>query len=343
MNEEPIHYGIVGLGRSGWSIHVEALRCRADAKIVAVVDPLAERRAEAERELGCSSYASLGRMLKRQDDLEVVVVATPSARHAPDSKAALRVGRHVVVEKPLALSVAQADGVIRTAEQAGRLLCVHQNYRFTPIFAHLREVADSGIIGRVFHIRNTIAAFARRNDWQTLSQHGGGVLNNTCSHYLDIILQLIGGPIVRVLGDLQQVASAGDVEDHVKAFLVAANGCTADIEVSNAQNIDAAIPRWILCGTCGTLTSNGTASTIRFFDPALAPPLNVINGAVEGRTYGNDDVLPWQEKKVDAVGPVPETFYDNVTAAVRRGEPLVVTPGSVREVLRVMALIRKGK
>src|SRR5688572_29475841 len=128
--DDPIRYGVVGLGRAGWDIHVKQLRERPDAKVVAVVDPVPERREQTEREFaGCKSYAKLADMLRKQPDVEVVVVATPSALHAPDAKKSLKAGKHVVVEKPMAVSVAEADSMIKTAGQAGKRLFVHQNYR----------------------------------------------------------------------------------------------------------------------------------------------------------------------------------------------------------------------
>src|SRR5438477_12450937 len=117
--DEVIQYGIVGLGRAGWNIHIEQLRGRSDAKIVAVADPVAERRDEAQREFGCKTYTSLSKLLK-QDDIDVVVVATPSVTHASDTIKSLRAGKHVVVEKPMAVSLAQADSMIRAAEETNR-------------------------------------------------------------------------------------------------------------------------------------------------------------------------------------------------------------------------------
>ena len=342
METEPIRYGIVGLGRAGWAIHVKQLRERSDAKIVAVVDPLKDRCEQAAGEFGCKAYPTLAKML-RQGDIEVVVVATPSVSHGPDAIKAMKAGKHVVVEKPMAMSVAEADRMIKVSEQTGRKLFVHQNYRFHPEFLHMQEVIRSGILGRVFHIRNYIASFARRNDWQTLSRHGGGVLNNTCPHFIDQLLQLMGGSITRVMGDLQQIASAGDVEDHVKAFMRSDNGCTADMEISAAENVASPLPKWIVCGTHGTLTSDGKTSTIRWIDPSQVPPLEVVDGAAPERKYGNADQLPWQEKTVPATPAQPSgDFYDNVTAVLRRGEAMRITPQSVREVIHVIALIRKG-
>jgi scyllo-inositol 2-dehydrogenase (NADP+) len=338
-----VRYAIVGLGRAGWGIHVHQLRGRADSRIVAVVDPMRERRDEAAAEFQCAAYASLGMMLKQNgDDIDVVVIATPSADHARDTRKALRAGKHVVVEKPMATSLLEADAMIRTADEADRKLFIHQNYRFYPEFLHLKEVIDSGLIGRLFHVRNYIAAFARRNDWQTLAKNGGGQLNNTGVHFLDQILQLLPGTVTRACGDLQQIASAGDVEDHVKAFLKTDAGATADLEISFAQNVAMPLPKWILCGTHGTLTNDGAKSIVRWFDADAAPPLEVIDGPAKDRKYGNDEKLPWQERTIEVAQRPHGAFYDHVNAVLAGREEMRVTPASVRETMRVLAMIRKS-
>ncbi|MEX0885537.1 MAG: Gfo/Idh/MocA family oxidoreductase [Phycisphaeraceae bacterium] len=337
----PIRYGIVGLGRAGWNIHVRHLRDRDDAVVAAVVDPEPERCAEAKAEFDCACYESLDELIA-DDSIDVVVVATPSHLHASDSIAAMRAGKDVVVEKPMALDLDEADTILSAWRETGKHLFVHQSRRFTNEYWHLKHVIDSGQIGRVYHIRAYMSRFARRNDWQTLRKFGGGLLNNHGSHFLDMLLQLIDSPVRDVWGDLKQVASAGDVEDHVKALLRGENGTTIDMEISTAQNIDPALPTWILCGTHGTLTCSGKESTIRWFDPDKVAPLEVDTGPAAGRSYTNDDKLPWQEETVPAKGPTRLSFYDNVTGVLRRGEAMHVTPESVRELIRVVAEIRRG-
>jgi len=341
MSSNPVRYAVVGLGRAGWNIHVHQLRPKADAKIVAVVDPVEERRNQAVTEFGCKAYTSLDEMLK-QADVEVVVVATPSVCHGPDSKKAFAAGKHVVVEKPMAMSITEADEMIQAANAAGKKLFVHQNYRFFPNFNHMKATVESGIIGKVFHVRNYSSGFSRRNDWQTLNKNGGGVLNNTCPHNIDQALQILNSPVLQVMGDLRQMASAGDVEDHVKAFMRCESGATFDLEVSSVENIAMKLPTWVVCGTNGTYTSDGKEATVRWFDPKQVSPLTVNEGPATDRKYGNDDKLPWQEKTEPAVGPNVGDFYDSVYGTVRDGKPLYITPESVREVIRVIAMIRQG-
>ena len=338
---ESINYGVVGLGRAGWDIHIRELRARPDAKVVAVVDTVAERREQARMELGSTPYESLKDLLA-DPAVEVVVVATPSVMHAPDAIAALDAGKHVVVEKPMCMNIAEADDMIRAAHRNGKKLLIHHNMRFGRIYTYLRQLIDSGMIGRVFHIRHHNAGFNRRNDWQTLARNGGGVLNNTVSHSLDVILSILDAKVTGVLGDLQQIASAGDVEDHVKILMRAENGRTADIEVSLAENIAAAVPAWVVCGACGTMTSDGKTATIKYFDPAQAAKLEAIDGPAKDRKYGSGDILPWQERVEPFEGPSMGTFYDNVYGVLRQDKPMHITPESVREVIRVIGEIRKG-
>ena len=243
----------------------------------------------------------------------------------------------------MALDVDEADKMIAQAKESKKHLFIHQNRRFDRQFTHLKEVVESGQIGQLYHIRNYSNSFVRRDDWQTLSKNGGGVLNNTCPHNLDAILQLLGAPVTNVMGDLQQISSAGDVEDHVKAFLRASNGCTADMEITSAQNIATDIPTWILCGNQGTLTSDSRRSIVRWFEPEEAGEIEVVEGAARNRSYAwQTKPINWREETVEAKGPNIGNFYDNVTEVLLHNHEMVVTPESVREVIRVIAEIRKG-
>lgn len=338
-SSQPITMAVAGLGRAGWDLHVKAVRDRSDFRVTACCDAEPDRRAQAEKELGCVTFDDYREMLRRAD-AELIVVATQSRDHGPHTLAALKTGRHVLVEKPMAMNVRQADRMIAAAKQARKKLFVHQNYRFNDEFKHLSEVISGGILGTVFHVRGNWLTFARRNDWQTLRKHGGGVLNNTCPHIIDMTLQLIGWPVRSVWGDLQHVNDAGDVEDHVKIVLRGKSGITADLEVSTA--CAQSLPKWMILGDCGTLTSDGKTSQIKYHDPKQVKPLKVVETPPASRRYGNDDKLPWRTKKLTVKSKDKTAYYDTVVDTLRRGKPMAVTPESVREVIRVIACVRRG-
>lgn len=330
-----IPIAVVGLGRAGWNIHVNQIRKRKDFTIVDVADPDSARREEAKTELGCPAHPDLDTLL-RETTAEIVVIATPNILHESDAVKVVQSGRHCVLEKPMAINHASALRIIEAAREANRKMFVHHQRRFADEFRFLREVIDSGILGKVFHIRLFWGHFGRRNDWQTLRKNNGGLLNNHGPHALDIVLNLLDAPVDALLADLQHVKDAGDCEDHFTLSMKAANGQSADLTCTTACALPA--PRMMILGSNGTLTSdNETTAKLRYYDPSAVPPLTVVEGPAPERKYGLGEELPWQEEdremKPSAAGA---DFYDNVKDVLENGAPMVVTPESAAEVIRVI-------
>jgi predicted dehydrogenase len=342
----PIKVAIAGLGRAGWSMHAETIRKRPDFQLVAAIDSVAERRSEAERTFpGCRVYEKWKDFLKDPNGTELVVVATISTLHAPMTIDALKADMHVVCEKPMAVNLKEADRMIAAAKKAKRILTAHHNHRCDADLNHLISIINSGILGRVFTIKNFAGRFARRNDWQTLKKYGGGTLNNTGPHAIDECLQLLQSAVIKVDADLQACITAGDAEDHVKLLIHGKNKRVIDLEATDACVFSQ--PKWVVYGTLGTLISTPENEFhIKFLDPATLPKLKVVDAiAVPERKYGvvGGDTLAWQEKRVPA-GP-PEfqlNYYDRLYQSIRTGAPLLVTPESVREGIKVIEWARKA-
>lgn len=333
MSNEPIKVAIIGLGRAGLNIHIKRIRDDERYKVTAVTDWVPERIQEVTSDLGCEGYSDYKELLEKAE-ADVVVVASASSSHPDVTCEVLTSGRHAICEKPMASSTADADRMIATANETGRLLFMHHNRRFSAEFLHLKDIVESQRLGEVFEIRMRELRFSRRFDWQTLSQFSGGVLNNAGSHYLDLGMQLLGAPVQKVYCDLKQVASAGDVEDHVKVVLTAENGRVYDLEISLACAFPE--PKWTICGEHGTMTSNGSESRLKWFDPATLAPITADPGAAASRRYDNDDVIEWHEETVPATAPLIGDFYDNVWGVLREGKEMVVKAEEAREVVRVI-------
>jgi predicted dehydrogenase len=335
---KPIKVGVIGLGRAGWDIHIRRLREDDRFHITAVADREAERRDEANKEFGCETFSDYRELLK-QSDCELVVVASQSVDHGPQSIAASKSGRHVVVEKPMAMSTREATRMIAAADSAGTKLFVHQNYRYNLDVHHIREIIKSRLLGDVFEIRIRTLSFARRNDWQTLKEFGGGALNNTGAHFIDAALMLLDSPVKRIFTDLQLTTDRGDADDHTKVILKGEKGRLIDLEVSTSCAFPE--PKWTLLGTAGTLRSDGRTSEIKYFDPKRLKPLKVRREPPAGRRYGNDEVLPWQEETRPSIAEVKSDFYDNVYGVIRQGKMMDITPEQVREVIRVLEIAHR--
>ncbi len=329
----PITVGVVGLGRAGWNIHVDRMRGDRRFKITAVADLQPERRREAQEEFGCATFETIEQLLA-EATCELVVIASQSVDHAPHTIAVLDSGRHVIVEKPMALDTAEATRMIEAAIGSGKILFPHQNYRYHQDIRHIQEVIASGILGRVFEVRIRVLKFSRRNDWQTLKKFGGGNLNNTCPHFIDAALLFLDSPIQRMFTDLQLTTDVGDADDHTKIILKGESGRVIDIEVSTSCAFTE--PKWTVLGTAGTLRSDGKISQLKYFDPATLAPLEVDEAPPSGRAYGNGEVLPWQEESRPSTSNSTGDFYDNVFAALRCDVAPDITPEQVREVIRVI-------
>ena len=335
-----IRAAVAGLGRAGWDIHVAAMRGRKDFVISDVVDLEQGRLAEAKAEFGCRTYKDWKRFL-RESDAELVVVATQSKDHAPMTIEALRAGMHVVVEKPMATNLRDAERMMAAAKATGRLLTINQSARFARDFLHIREVIKSGVLGKVFFVRRGGYGFQRRRDWQTLSKYGGGQLNNTAVHMVDQICQLLDSPAKDVFGDLQQLINPGDVEDHVKVVVRGESGMVVEVESTMVCALP--LPAWVVMGSRGTLVSDGRTSQLRYTEAKKLPPVKPIDShVVASRRYGFGEVIKFVEETIPSVGTSKKNYYDYLYDSLRKGKPLFVTPESVRQTMWVLQQARKG-
>lgn len=342
---DPLRVGIAGLGRSGWNIHAKSLATLPDRyRVVAVMDPEPERCAEAVAAHGCRVHADFD-ALAADPDLDLIVVASPNHLHADHAVAALDAGKHVVCEKPFALTVEEADRAIAASERSGRVLTPFQNRRYEPHFLKVRELIDSGALGRVVHIRLSWHQFTRRWDWQTLRRFGGGLLNNNGSHLLDHALQLLPDDAEpEVFADLQRVLSLGDTEDHVKIVLTTPghpDQPTIDVELSNASIFPQ--DRWLVLGTRGGLRGTAERLTWRTVDWDALPERTLETAAATGRTYNHDPVT-WREHTWAAPAQDPGAarvdyagFYGDLYQTIRHDAPLAITPQSVRRLIATLA------
>lgn len=334
----PLKVAVVGLGRAGWNIHIRRMREDARYQITAVADWLPERLKEAADEFGCATFTDHKEMLKKAD-ADLVVVASFSDTHASISKDALKAGFHCVCDKPIADSVAEAKSMMTTAEKTGKTLLIHHNYRFYPETRYLLDLIKTKKIGEVFEIRMRSFGFSRRWDWQTMRSHYGGVLNNTCPHYIDVGLQVLGAPVKDLFCDLKQVLSPGDVEDHVKVILRGENGRVYDMEVSSVCKFGE--PMWTVLGSLGTVVSDGRTCKVAYINPKASSKIKQIPDPLPGRAYCADEGLEWHEYEEPMAGPSIGDFYDNVWAVLREGKKPVVTLEQALEVVRVTQACKK--
>ena len=338
----PVKVGIAGLGRSGWAIHVDALaELPEQYKIVAVCDPDPVRQQEARDRFGCWAYAGYDELVN-DNDIELMIVATPSQLHVENVVEALQQGKHVLVEKPMGKDLAEVDRMIAVAEETGKLLTVNQNYRYAADFLKVKEIIDSGVLGRLLQIRIVVHQFKRRWDWQTLKKYGGGILNNHGAHMIDWATLLFDDPEPEMFCRMEATPLyAGDADSHVKLILNPQNGPLVDIELTHA----CAYPQghWLIMGTQGSLTCDRNTVHWKYFDPANAPALILDEKPTPDRGY-NKEELPWQEETCELKNEFRETIYklyNDLYTSIRQKAPLAITAESVRRQMAILERCRE--
>ncbi|MFN4226600.1 MAG: Gfo/Idh/MocA family protein [Candidatus Ratteibacteria bacterium] len=334
---DKIKIGIAGLGRSGWGIHCRIISQLTELyQIVSVCDKDEKRIKEANEIFNCKVYTDYDEFLK-DENTELVVVSTFSSLHAEHTIKALKSGKNVICEKPMATNLEDADQMIKIAKETGKILTIFQNRRYSPDFLKVKEIVESGIIGKVILIKMYQHSFGRRWDWQTLKKYGGGLLNNWGPHLIDQALQIFGEEEPEIFCQMEKTLTLGDTEDHVKIILKGKNSPTIDIEIT----LCCCYPQenWLVMGTNGGIKGTTNRLTWKFFNPSDLPPRKVEELPTPDRSYNREEI-PWKEEQIweltEKDKEYEKNFYKDLYETIKNNKPLKITPESVRRVMWVI-------
>lgn len=252
-----VKFGIIGAGNIG-KVHAKTLsQIKDQAEIVAITDiyrPLAEERA-AENEIG-KVYDSADQLLADQD-IDVVVIGVPNKYHAPIAVQALRAGKHIILEKPMAINIEAAKEIVRAQRETQKIVMIPHQMRWEAGAQQLKKHVETGELGRIYNAKTGL--FRRKGipgwgTWFTRDEEsGGGPLIDIGVHMLDLALYLMGSPKpVSVFGSTyaefgprkKGIGNWGtpnwdgkyDVEDLASAMIKMEDGSTLTLEVSWAVN-----------------------------------------------------------------------------------------------------------
>lgn len=234
-----IRIGLVGCGKIAAVNHAPEVAGlgKAKAEIVGLYDIKADK-AEAFAAKAVLPNALIHPSFEAllASDIDAVIIATPNVFHCPQTLAALKAGRHVLVEKPMAGTVKEADRMIRAAEQRGLVLQVNQSLRFSPLYVEIQRRVASGILGKPLHIR-CLRASATSPDvgwspgatWFVRKKFEGSLVGDIAVHMADF-LQCAFGPVKTIQAITPR--RAHEVVDNVTAIFDFTNGATGVLQLS---------------------------------------------------------------------------------------------------------------
>jgi predicted dehydrogenase len=237
MERSEIGFGIIGAGMVA-RYHATAIGRTPGARLVAICRANPARAEESAAQFGVPCLTDYEALLARSD-IQAVCICTPSGLHAEQAVAAARAGKHVLVEKPMALTLADADAMINACQQSGVRLGVALQRRTEPAFQRVRAAAVAGELGRLV-LGSVSVPYVRPQDyydkgaWRgTWALDGGGALMNQGIHLVDLLLWLMGDA-VEVWALAATLAHAIEVEDCVAAALRFAGGALGSVMATTA-------------------------------------------------------------------------------------------------------------
>lgn len=312
--DTPIRILLVGAGRMGLGHLKELLKMPELATVVGGVDPSPEARQHLQEEYGiASTFAELKPALEAVES-DAAIISVPNFLHAEYTLETLRAGRHVFIEKPMALTLADVDAMVETAAQEGRLLMSGQTLRFVGHLRYVKQLIDAGAIGTVRHVLHRRMGAGRGGDeqsWFARQQHSGGILPGIGVHSLDVLLWWLGERATSVYAVVQNIDPHPDVDIEDEASLVATSQSGAMINAALSFHHQAGTD-WVAAGSDGVINLSSNSGRL------------LLNG---------------EEQQVPEVVELPGELQiqHEFLAAIRDERPLAQASGA--EVRQVMALV----
>ncbi|MFK7918144.1 MAG: Gfo/Idh/MocA family protein [Ilumatobacter sp.] len=280
-----------------------------------------------------------GTSLAADDDVDIAIVATPPVHHAELALELLRAGKHVVVEKPMCLTTADADLLITTAAEVGRVISVHQSRRWDTDWLAVRRLMERGDLGDVFNIETFVGGFEHPcRAWHSEDTVSGGAVYDWGSHHIDWIIQHYGTAPKKVLCSAHtRVWHDTTNVDQLSVWMQWADGREATFRQSDVCAIRR--PKFHVEGTAGTLEGH--------YDPVRQDAVVAGRGFQASVSHHAERPVDLQLARYDGdhgliestVKPAPHPgwgFHRNLADHLLLGEPLAVRPEQSRDVVSVL-------
>lgn len=298
--QAPLRIGVAGLGRA-FTLMLPTFRRDARVQLVAAADPLAQACAQFERDFQAPSYSSV-EALCADPQVEVVYIATPHQFHAEHVQIAAAHGKHVLVEKPMAITLAQCTAMLAATQAAGVAMVVGHSHSFNAPILHTRALIDSGAFGAVrmlTALNFTDFLYRPRRPEELVTEAGGGVIHSQATHQIDMLRLLGGGRVRSVMAHTGAWDPARPTEGAYQALLTFDDGAFASATYSGYGHFDT--DTWMdQIGEMGQAKSahDHGAARKRLADLRLATDESALKAR---RNYGGDLYIP----------PAPAAAHDH--------------------------------
>jgi predicted dehydrogenase len=262
MND--VRMGIIGFGRIG-AEHAGWIAAANGLSVAAVSDATPARRERAAA-IGLRTYDKAEDLLEDRS-LDAILVATPTAMHFPHAMLALEAGKHLMVEKPMALNLEESRQMVQEARTRGKVLSVFHNRRWDIDYLTVKDAIASGAFGKLINVESRLGQFAScvgpaareyRPTWRNEASFGGGGLYDWGSHFIDQLWRLLWpAKPVRVYAQLRGNVWTTDCDDFARVVIDFDNGAVGLCEINTTTT--RSLPRWHIDGILGSASAPPSA------------------------------------------------------------------------------------
>ena len=320
-------------GEGGW--HGDHAQ-KSDVVELAGIYDIKPAREEVARSKGVYVYPSFEAVLA-DNTLDIVVCATPNDVHEDIVVRALRSGKNVVCEKPVALTLESLDRMIAAAKESGKLFTVHQNRRWDVDFLGIKSIIADGNIGDVINIESRVhSSRGIPSDWRAQKAYGGGMILDWGVHLIDQMLQLIPDPIASVSCRCRYITT-NEVDDGFGLNILFESGKTAYIEVGTYNFL--ALPRFYMQCKDGTALitdwrEEAQVVKCKYWHENDVLPVQTAAGIT--KTMAPRDEVTTDTYTVPRPASDVHDFYRNLVLAIDGKAEQLIKHCEIRRVLKVM-------
>lgn len=334
-----LSYALVGCGRIAHR-HIIAYQACKDLKLVGLVDTELEAAQSLAHDHGldCTTFASLDDLLATEVP-DIVAIATESGSHAPLALKALLAGSHVIIEKPMALSIEECNKIIETAKSCNKKLSVcHQN-RYNQSMQYVAQMMQEGALSELTHAACTLRwnrnkPYYEQASWRGTWAHDGGCVMNQCIHILDALLYLVDRPVKSVWAKTTNIMHPYiEGEDLALATITFDGGLMAHFEGTvdiYEKNLEETLS---LFGKGGLVKIGGTS--LNMIEELRCDDPNIDLETIKAQTH---------EMPQNVYGFGHSALYQEFTSAIQNdGCPLIDAHAGARAVELVLAIYESSR
>ncbi|UII34605.1 oxidoreductase [Fulvivirga ulvae] len=339
-----IKVGLIGYGMGGRVFHAPLIDHVTGLELVSIRETREENIKIAKSRYPQAEIVSDASLIINAPEIDLVVLAVPNSAHYSLAHAALSADKHVVVEKPFTVTSAEADELIKLANESQKVLSVYQNRRWDSDFLTVKKVLDSGKLGRLVEFEShfdRFRNFIKPGTWKEEGSLGTGLLYDLGSHLIDQAQVLFGLPeAVTCFMNVQR-----DNSHIIDNFELILHYSGIKVTIKSGMLVKEPLPKYILLGTQGSFVKYGL--------DVQEATLNEAEKSLEDQDWGQEPESQWgtinyqdeqgdHRETAESVNGNYPAYYENIFEAITGRSELQVTPQQGRNTIRIIELAMKS-